>query len=254
MSVGDLHPDMPRRPETPLCNLMLKLRGISRSSAILRSDSPQTNNRKDNYLWITPFIPREKPNVKNAIAGYWRLPQPTPAPALMRMPIVNKIEIITIHTTLTLFIDSHSRTDTAWHCHRPRTPTGTGLIHLNFIQCIIIMHHAFHSLKWSWKSVYFMFLTLWIIGVAFLTAEVIIAVSGILSFRKVYGMTGERSLMYEVWRNPKFDVRLLSENCLNYVQSLKYYVCLFKIWSLKSIQKVCPKSKIRVWNQLSKIV
>ena len=30
------------------------------------------------------------------------------------------------------------------------------------------------------------------------------------------------SLMYEIWRNLKFDVRRLSENCLNYVQSLKY--------------------------------
>ena len=47
------------RPETwvSLCNLMLKLRGISRSSAILGSDSPQSNNRKDNSLWVTPFTP-----------------------------------------------------------------------------------------------------------------------------------------------------------------------------------------------------
>ena len=58
--------------------------GISRSSAILRSDSPQSNNRKNNSLWVTPFIPRERPNVKHAIAGYLRLPQPTPAPSLMR--------------------------------------------------------------------------------------------------------------------------------------------------------------------------
>ena len=64
---------------------MLKLRGISRSSPILGSDSPQSNNRKDNSLWVTPFIPREKPNVKHAIAGYLRLPRPTPAPALMRV-------------------------------------------------------------------------------------------------------------------------------------------------------------------------
>ena len=63
---------------------MLKHPGISRSSAILGSDSPQSNNRKDNSLWVTPFIPRERPNVKHAIAGYIRLPQPTPAPALMR--------------------------------------------------------------------------------------------------------------------------------------------------------------------------
>ena len=46
-------------------------------------DSPQSNNRKDNSLWVTPFIPRERPNVKHAIAGYLRLPQLAPAPALM---------------------------------------------------------------------------------------------------------------------------------------------------------------------------
>ena len=34
---------------------------------------------------ITPFIPRERPNVKHAIAGYLRPPQPTSAPALMRV-------------------------------------------------------------------------------------------------------------------------------------------------------------------------
>ena len=43
---------VPRRPETwvSLCNLMLKLCGISRSSAILVSDSPQSNNRKGNSI------------------------------------------------------------------------------------------------------------------------------------------------------------------------------------------------------------
>ena len=84
--LGDLPPDMPRRTETwvSLWNLMLKLCGISHSSAILGSDSPQSNNRKDNSLWIAPFILRERYNVKHAIAGYLRLPQPTPAPALMR--------------------------------------------------------------------------------------------------------------------------------------------------------------------------
>ena len=46
--------------------------GISRSSAILGSDSPQSNNRKDHSLLVTPFIPRERPNVKHAIAGYLR--------------------------------------------------------------------------------------------------------------------------------------------------------------------------------------
>ena len=70
--LGDLPPDMPRRPETwvSLCNLMLKLRSIWRSSAILGSDGPQSNNSKNNSLWVTPFIPRERHNVKHAIAGY----------------------------------------------------------------------------------------------------------------------------------------------------------------------------------------
>ena len=63
---------------------MLKLRGISRSSAILGSDSPQSNNSKDNPLLVTLLIPHEGPNVKHAIVGYLRLPQPTPAPALVR--------------------------------------------------------------------------------------------------------------------------------------------------------------------------
>ena len=76
---------MSRQPETwvSLCNLMLKLRGISRSSAILGSDSPQSNNGKDNSLWVTPFIPRERPNVKHTTVGYLRLPQPSSAPVLM---------------------------------------------------------------------------------------------------------------------------------------------------------------------------
>ena len=63
---------------------MLKHSGISHSYAILGSDSPRGNNKKDNSLWVTPFIPHERPNVKHAIAGYLRLPQPTPAPGLMR--------------------------------------------------------------------------------------------------------------------------------------------------------------------------
>ena len=58
---------------------------LSYHTAILGSDSPQSNNRKDNSLWVTPFIPRERPNVKHTIAGYLRLPQPTSAPALMRV-------------------------------------------------------------------------------------------------------------------------------------------------------------------------
>ena len=83
---GDLPPDMLRRSETwiSLCNLMVKLCGISRSSAILGSDSPKSNNGKDNSLWVALFIPLERPSVKPAIAGYLRLPQPTPPPSLMR--------------------------------------------------------------------------------------------------------------------------------------------------------------------------
>ena len=79
------HAQTARRLEFSLCNLMPKFRGILRSSAILGSDSPQSNNREDNSLWVTPSIPRERPNVKHAIAGYLRLPQPTSAPALMRV-------------------------------------------------------------------------------------------------------------------------------------------------------------------------
>ena len=51
---------------------MLKLCGISRSSAILGSDSPWSNTMKDNSLWVTPFIPRERPNVKHAIVGFFK--------------------------------------------------------------------------------------------------------------------------------------------------------------------------------------
>ena len=85
--LGDIPPDMPRRPETwvSLYNLMMKHHGILRSFAILGSDSPQSNNRNDNSLWVTPFIPRERPNVKHVIGGYLRLPRPTSAPALMRV-------------------------------------------------------------------------------------------------------------------------------------------------------------------------
>ena len=44
--LGDLAPDIPRRPETwvLLCNLMLKLRGVLHSAAIFGPDSPQSNN------------------------------------------------------------------------------------------------------------------------------------------------------------------------------------------------------------------
>ena len=53
--MGDSSPDMLRRPETciSLCNLMLKLRGISHSSAMLGSDRPQSNNSKGNSIYPT---------------------------------------------------------------------------------------------------------------------------------------------------------------------------------------------------------
>ena len=65
--LGDLPPDMPRRPETlfSLCNLIL------RRSAILRSDSPQSNNMKGNYIHS-----RERPN---ANTHYCRLFKATTA-------------------------------------------------------------------------------------------------------------------------------------------------------------------------------
>ena len=57
--LGDPPPDMPRWPDTwaSLCNLMLKLCGISLSSAILGSDSPQSKSRKGNSIHS-----RERPN------------------------------------------------------------------------------------------------------------------------------------------------------------------------------------------------
>ena len=72
----------PRRADirVSLCNLMLKLRGISLSAG--RRVPRVTIGRE------TPFIPRERPNVKHFIAGYLRLPQPTPAPALMQDALV----------------------------------------------------------------------------------------------------------------------------------------------------------------------
>ena len=50
--LGDLPPDMPRRPETwvLLCNLMLNFCGISRSFANPGLDSLQSNNRKGNSI------------------------------------------------------------------------------------------------------------------------------------------------------------------------------------------------------------
>ena len=58
--------------------LMLKHRGISRSSAILGSDSLQSNNRKDNSPWVTPLI-HVRDLMSTHYCRYLRLPQPTPA-------------------------------------------------------------------------------------------------------------------------------------------------------------------------------
>ena len=55
---------------------MLNLRGISLSSGRI---VPRVTIGRE-----TPFIPRERPNVKHSIAGYLGLPQPTPVPALMQ--------------------------------------------------------------------------------------------------------------------------------------------------------------------------
>ena len=77
--LGDLCPDMSRHSETwvSLCNLMLKLRGISHSSSSLGSDSPQSNNRKGDSV---------RDLMSNTLFfGYLRLLRPTPAPALMRV-------------------------------------------------------------------------------------------------------------------------------------------------------------------------
>ena len=62
-------PGMPRLLENRvlLCNLLLKLI-VPRVTIGM----------------VTPFIPRERPNVKYSIAGYLRLPRPTSAPALMQ--------------------------------------------------------------------------------------------------------------------------------------------------------------------------
>ena len=51
----DLPADMPRQPETwaSLGNLLLKLRGMLHSSAILGPDSPQSNNSKGNSIHPT---------------------------------------------------------------------------------------------------------------------------------------------------------------------------------------------------------
>ena len=63
----------------PLCNLMLKLRGISHSSAILGSDSRHSNNRKGNSIHSTGDT-----HCQTLYCRYLRLPRPTPAPALMQ--------------------------------------------------------------------------------------------------------------------------------------------------------------------------
>ena len=76
----------PRRADiwVSLCNLMLKLDGISLSSGRI---VPRVTIGRE-----TPFIPRERHNVKHFIAGYLMLTQPTPAPALMQRCIGTAVE------------------------------------------------------------------------------------------------------------------------------------------------------------------
>ena len=77
--LGDLPPDIPRLPETwaTVCNLMLALRTTLLSSGRI---VPRVT-----IVRVTPFIPRDRTNVRHSNAGYSRLPRPTPAPALMRV-------------------------------------------------------------------------------------------------------------------------------------------------------------------------
>ena len=71
--LGDIPPDMPRQPETwiSLCNLMLKLRDICKASLSSGQIVPRVTIAR-----VTPFITRDRPNVKHSIAGYSMLPQP----------------------------------------------------------------------------------------------------------------------------------------------------------------------------------
>ena len=106
---------------------MLKLCGILRSSAILGSDSPQSNNRKHHSLWVTPFIPRERP--KHAIAGYLRLPRPTSAPALKRCYIGSAVErAIALMSFSNQNIQSLTTVNTNFICL-------LDFVHLNVFQC-----------------------------------------------------------------------------------------------------------------------
>ena len=73
--LGDLPPDMPRRPVTWV------------SAMQFNAETPQSSGRivlRVTIGRVTPSIPRERPTViKHAIGGYLRLRRPTPAPALM---------------------------------------------------------------------------------------------------------------------------------------------------------------------------
>ena len=83
--LGDIPPDMPKRRKTRVFPVQFNAETLWHFAQLRYpgSNSPQSNNRKDNSLWVTPFIPQERPNVKHTIAGFLRLPQPTSAPALM---------------------------------------------------------------------------------------------------------------------------------------------------------------------------
>ena len=70
---------------------------------------------------------------------------------------------------------------------------------------------------------------------------------------KLMSKVHNRSLMYGVWRNLKFDVRRLPENCpKSEVPRMSVQNLESKNQNLKS--KVCPKSKNRVWNESLKFV
>ena len=117
--LGDLPPDMPRRPE-----IMLKLRGISRRSAILGVDSPQSNNRKGHSNHPPP--PRERPSVRHSIAGYVRLPRSTPAPGLMR--------------------------ELHWHCSWAEEPRYTTVL-CRVVSCRIVLYRivSYRIVLFWWK-------------------------------------------------------------------------------------------------------
>ena len=72
---------MPRRPDTwvSVCNLILKLEAFRTAPLSSGRIVPRVT-----IAGVTTFITLERHYVKRSIAGYLRLQQPTPVPALMR--------------------------------------------------------------------------------------------------------------------------------------------------------------------------